>query len=266
VRLGFTDHDNPLQIDGTTCEAGSGLESGNIEASLGLNINGVEIAGALQSAAISNRDIETGKLDGARVETYLVNWAEPDQFMMEQSYLVGEITREDGTFKAELRSLTTLMDHSQGRHFVKHCQAELGDGKCGVDTGLPAFTKPAIVTAAKSPVVLEVSGLANDPGGWFRAGVIEWTTGANTGLRIEVAEHYPEQGRVYLHLWIPMPEPVSTGDNFTITTGCDKSFKTCRQKFSNEINFRGFPHMPGNDFAGSYAGISRNMDGGALIK
>jgi uncharacterized phage protein (TIGR02218 family) len=35
------------------------------------------------------------------------------------------------------------------------------------------------------------------------------------------------------------------GDGFTVTAGCDKSVKTCKAKFDNEVNFRGFPHVPG---------------------
>lgn len=37
---------------------------------------------------------------------------------------------------------------------------------------------------------------------------------------------------------------------------CDQRFETCRDVFSNTANFRGFPHMPGNDFvlAGPAAG------------
>ncbi len=33
----------------------------------------------------------------------------------------------------------------------------------------------------------------------------------------------------------------------TVTIGCDKSFATCRDRFANALNFRGFPHMPGID-------------------
>ncbi len=29
---------------------------------------------------------------------------------------------------------------------------------------------------------------------------------------------------------------------------CDQRFETCKQVFDNTENFRGFPHMPGNDF------------------
>ncbi|MEZ5853946.1 MAG: phage BR0599 family protein [Hyphomicrobiaceae bacterium] len=30
--------------------------------------------------------------------------------------------------------------------------------------------------------------------------------------------------------------------------GCDKRLETCRTKFANAANHRGFPHMPGNGF------------------
>jgi len=33
---------------------------------------------------------------------------------------------------------------------------------------------------------------------------------------------------------------------------CDKRFATCRDRFANGINFRGFPHIPGNDFVIAY--------------
>ena len=33
---------------------------------------------------------------------------------------------------------------------------------------------------------------------------------------------------------------------------CDKRFATCRDRFANGINFRGFPAIPGNDFVISY--------------
>ncbi len=45
---------------------------------------------------------------------------------------------------------------------------------------------------------------------------------------------------------------MQAGDAFTIRPGCDKSFATCRAKFDNAVNFRGFPHVPGTDQVLSY--------------
>jgi uncharacterized phage protein (TIGR02218 family) len=38
-----------------------------------------------------------------------------------------------------------------------------------------------------------------------------------------------------------------------LRAGCDRQFATCRAKFGNALRFRGFPHMPGDDFVLSYA-------------
>ncbi len=50
-----------------------------------------------------------------------------------------------------------------------------------------------------------------------------------------------------------MPSAIAAGDVVTLRAGCDKQFSTCREKFLNAVNFRGFPHIPGDDFVLSYA-------------
>ncbi|MNL82394.1 hypothetical protein D3C87_2097670 [compost metagenome] len=52
----------------------------------------------------------------------------------------------------------------------------------------------------------------------------------------------------------------------TVTVGCDKGFSTCRDRFANAVNFRGFPHMPGSDFAYSYVKGESSHDGTALFE
>jgi uncharacterized phage protein (TIGR02218 family) len=59
-----------------------------------------------------------------------------------------------------------------------------------------------------------------------------------------------------------MPEAISVGDTFVVTAGCDKRFATCRDRFSNTVNFRGFPHIPGNDFVISVARAGQSSNNG----
>lgn len=266
VVMGFTDHDGDILLNDVACQSISGMEASAIEASLGFSVDGQEVSGALSSSAISDEDIEAGKLDGATIEVVVVNWSNVNQYFPESSHIIGDIIREDEHFRAELRSHTALMDQSKGRHFVRHCQADLGDGQCGVSIADAAFTKPGSVVSTDSSVVLVVSGLGGLPAGWARGGLLKWVSGQNIDQNIEIAEHYFEQDRVFLHLWKPMSHLPQFGDTFQITTGCDKTFATCKAKFLNGLNFRGFPHLPGNDFAASYASNSKKMDGGALIK
>ena len=65
-------------------------------------------------------------------------------------------------------------------------------------------------------------------------------------------QHRADDDEVMLSLWQAMLEPIMVGDTFTVTAGCDKTLATCRDRFANVDNFRGFPHIPGNDFIMSY--------------
>ena len=62
-----------------------------------------------------------------------------------------------------------------------------------------------------------------------------------------------------------MPEPIAIADAFTVTAGCDKRFATCRDRFANGGNFRGFPHIPGNDFVISYPVPGRGAGGAGSL-
>jgi hypothetical protein len=51
--------------------------------------------------------------------------------------------------------------------------------------------------------------------------------------------------RLILHE--PFPYPVSPGDTFLMTAGCDRSASMCSLRFGNIVNFRGEPEIPGVD-------------------
>jgi uncharacterized phage protein (TIGR02218 family) len=58
----------------------------------------------------------------------------------------------------------------------------------------------------------------------------------------------------------------ATGHAFQVTAGCDKLFATCRGKFANQLNFRGFPHIPGNDYVMRYPkSEDPKLDGSSLF-
>ncbi len=82
-------------------------------------------------------------------------------------------------------------------------------------------------------------------GGWYDGGELTWTSGANAEQAVAVRHWNADAGT--LNLLLPVLYAVEVGDTFTIRPGCDKSFAICKAKFDNAINFRGFPHVPGND-------------------
>ena len=48
--------------------------------------------------------------------------------------------------------------------------------------------------------------------------------------------------------------------------GCDRAFATCRDRFANVANFRGFPHIPGNDFVLRYPRQGDALNGAPLFQ
>jgi uncharacterized phage protein (TIGR02218 family) len=250
---GFTDHDEDLGFDGTTFRAGTGFEGAELEARFGLAVTGTEIHGALAAESLNETDLAAGRYDNAKVELYLVNWSDVDQRLLLRTGSLGEVRREGAAFAAEVRGISARLNEERGRIFAATCDADLGDARCGVDLGDPAFRGEGSVLSVEGASLVRVAGLDTFANGWFTRGKLTFEAGPNAGLSVEVKEHRIEAGEVRLALWQQMAEPISEGDLFAVTAGCDKRFETCRMKFANAVNFRGFPHLPGNDFVVAYA-------------
>jgi uncharacterized phage protein (TIGR02218 family) len=265
-RLGFTDHDCDITFDGSMFSAGEGLDAGSVESSLGFAVGGGEIAGALTSASITEADIASGRFDGASVETWLVDWTNPDARLLLDAGVIGEVRRSEFAFNAEVRSIAQDLDQPFGRYFQAGCAADFGDAKCGVDTTSPAVRFTSVVSTTDGRMTFTVSAGAY-ASGWFTNGAAVFTTGANTGQRHAIKSHVNEASGSVLSLWTPMGGAIVVGDHVALIAGCDKRLATCAAKFNNQINFRGFPHIPGMDVLLSYANANTPaMDGGSLFR
>lgn len=265
--LGFTDHDRDLEVAGDLFRAASGFEAHETSAELGFAVGGGEVSGALSCDAITEGDIAAGLYDDATVELFLVNWADTSQHLLRESASIGEIRRQDGVFVAELRGPMHRLDEERGLRYRATCSADLGDARCGVDLDDPAFAAEGAVVASVGGVSLAASGLDAHESGWFTAGRLVWLGGANAGLAVEIKEHARTTGRATLDLWQRAPKPIAAGDTFRVTAGCDKRLATCRDRFANTTRFRGFPHLPGNDFVVAVAAVGDAvLDGGSLFR
>jgi uncharacterized phage protein (TIGR02218 family) len=252
VTLGFTDHDDDLVIDGVTCHADTGLTASEATARLGLQVDGAEISGALADDSLAEHDLAAGHYDAADVAVHLVDWSEPSLRVLLQKGVLGEVRREGAAFTAELRSLAHRLNEESGRLYTAACSADLGDARCAVDLSNPAFHGDGTIAALAGASAFHASGLGSFADGAFTGGKLTFTGGASEGFAVEVKTHRVALDGVLIELWQRPPEPLGVGDGFTVTAGCDKRFATCRDRFANAANFRGFPHIPGNDFVISY--------------
>lgn len=248
--LGFTDHDRTLAFAGTSYRAETGFTGSALTTELGLAIGNLTAEGALQSDALTEADILAGKWDDAAIEIWLVNWQDVSQRVLMTSGNLGEVERADNAFSAEVRGLAHRWHQKRGRVFGATCDTTLGDARCGVDLEGTANRGVGNVLSA-SGTVLEVSGLSAFESTWFARGLLTFTSGASAARSFSVATF--DTGAMATVVLQEAPvHSISAGDTFVITAGCDKRFETCRTKFANGVNFRGFPHVPGDGFAALY--------------
>ncbi|ALK10115.1 DUF2163 domain-containing protein [Blastochloris viridis] len=262
---GFTEHDEDVVIDGVVCRSGSGIDGSEVTSRLGFAADAHELVGALADDTLTDDDLAAGRFDGAAVEVWLVDWSAPAGRLKLRAGEFGEVTRAGAAFTVEVRGLAGRLDEARGRLYTATCDADLGDARCGVALAAPAFRAAAAVGAVTSATRLTVHGLASFADDWFTGGRLVWQSGANAGAAVEIKAHRVDAAGVALALWQPPARPVAAGDGFVVTAGCDKRFGTCRSRFGNGANFRGFPHIPGNDVVVRYAVAGEpGNDGSAL--
>ena len=262
--LGFTDHDEPIALAGTLFEIATGSDAPIAEQKLGLSVEDTEISGALSSAALTEEDIAAGRYDGAEVTLFVVDWTDPSLHRRMGRYVVGEIVRADGAFRAELRGFTERLERGNARRFTRHCDAELGDKRCGVELG-PTLRRETTVVALEG-TLLRVEALSGVADAMFDYGRVEWLSGPNRGARSAIVRSRDRNGEHTIALWAAPEGTPEPGDRVALVAGCDKTIRTCRDRFGNAANFRGFPYLPNGDSAFRYAAPDGVHDGGPLVE
>lgn len=254
VRFGFTDHDRDLPIDGDIFKAGSGLDASVLEASTGLSVDNGQAVGALSDAGLTEADILAGRYDGAEVWQWLVDWSSPELKVLLFRGFLGEIRRDTGAFEVELRGITEVLNQPLGRMYLRQCDRVFGDAKCGIDADDPTFAADVTVLATSGKRGFSFEGLSGFQDGWFTNGVIRWASGAVSLVKADAGGT--------LEVWEEVE--IAVGDTARVVAGCDKQAETCRVKFNNFLNYRGFPHIPGEDWVTAYPASGETHDGGSL--
>jgi uncharacterized phage protein (TIGR02218 family) len=264
IAYGFTDHDEAVDFGGVIFRPDSGLTARAIEQRTGLSVDNSEVVGVLSDVAIAEADVVAGRFDGAAVEAWLVNWAEPEERMLQFRGSLGEIERAGVEFRAELRGLAEALNQPQGYVYQGTCSAVLGDTRCKVNLGAPSMAMETGVLEVVNARTFRILPAPAFAARWFERGQFRVLSGAAEGLvGIVKADRVIGAGRE-IELWEEVRAEVKPGDAVRVEVGCDKRAETCRGKFANFMNFRGFPHVPGEDWQMAYPKRAGRNDGGSL--
>jgi uncharacterized phage protein (TIGR02218 family) len=262
---GFTDHDTNLEFGDVTYRADTGMTASALEQSTGLSVDNTEALGVLSDASVTEEDVMAGKFDGARVQAWYVNWNALEQRVLQFNGTFGEITRSAGGFSAELRGLTEALNQPQGRIYQSNCSAVLGGTGCQFNLNQVGYSTEVAVETVEDQKVFTFENMVDFDDRWFEGGRLEVLSGTAKGQVVIIKNDRLSDANRIVELWQSLRLDIEVGDIIRLEAGCDRRSETCRLKFNNFNNFRGFPHMPGDDWLMSYPVSSGENEGGSLL-
>lgn len=247
--LGFTDHDAALTFGGITFRPDHGMSARALVQATGLSVDNSEAEGALSDDSITEKDVLAGRWDGAEVKMWEVDWADVARRRLVFAGSLGEIARSQGAFRAELRGLSEPLNMARGRVFHPRCSARLGDGRCKLALTGETFVAEARITTIEDGRILRFANFPVYEAGWFERGSLNVLSGEADGLRATIKNDTALPGGLReIELWQGLGITPAAADRVRLVAGCDKRAATCREKFGNFVNFRGFPHLPSEDW------------------
>ncbi|KAB7649027.1 DUF2163 domain-containing protein [Polymorphobacter fuscus] len=247
VALGFTTHDRALTVAGLRFESAPGIAPSAVVGNDDLEVDTMDVAGALTADAISAADLAAGRFDGAAVRLFLVDWRDPDagQQLLARGTLgaVDAGGDADSGFVATLRGPTAALTVTAIESYAPECRTELGDRRCRI--AMRGRTLRAPAHGDDGGVAVAAAMALED----FVEGRLRVLDGVMAGIERRII------GVAAGRLQLDEPLALAAATPVQLWQGCDKRFATCRSRFDNAANFRGEPHVPGNDMLTRFGGV-----------
>ncbi len=263
---GFTDHDDDIAFDGMVFQADTGVSASALEQTTGLSVDNTEASGALSSRSITELDIQAGRFDGAEITSWLINWADVSQRVLQFRGYFGEVTRGAGAFRVELRGLTEALNSDQGRIYQAQCCSQ-GEN-CVCSNGLSS-TQIGVSLHADTIIDRRIlnfnSGLEGFDARWFSQGKLIVETGEGAGLSALIKNDRIKGGVRQIELWEELRLDVTTNDLLRLEVGCAGKAAAYKERFGDLTDFRGFPHIPGEDWLAAYPRSRDENSGESLV-
>ncbi|MGQ3180005.1 MAG: DUF2163 domain-containing protein, partial [Blastomonas fulva] len=231
-----------LLINGEIYRAREGVNPTSLEQQANAAVPNSEITGALSDESVTEVDLEAGKWDGAFVTIFEVNYRDLSMGqMILQTGTIGDVKAGRSAFYAEVRGLSQALQQVVGETSQATCSADFGDARCKVS--VVPITVAGAFTAVSDRRTMTDSARA-EATDYFGAGLLRITSGDLAGAEMEIADY----AAGVFSLVLPFPSNVPVGTTYEAVPGCRKRFQEdCRVKWSNTVNFRGYPHVPGSD-------------------
>lgn len=251
---GFTSHDVSFTLEGVDYIAAPGLQATAAHSTDTLSVDTLDVTIFLSIS--DEADITAGIWDNAIVTVFQYNWDDlPMTFGNDLLILrhgnLGEVKRKTNMLNAEIRGLTQRLSRRIGRQYLptcpwRHAQWSVSGGtfvsslECGVSLAGRIDTS-TISSLGSDPMMVFSDSASTRADNYFKDGLIHFTSGANDGLTREIASFLSKEYKLHR----PLPYAVQIGDAYKAVIGDNKTWEVCKDIFANQLNFGGFPHLPG---------------------
>lgn len=262
VEYFFTDHDQPLTIDGNTYVASTGYNRTAIANNSSLAVDNLDVVGILDSDQITEEDLRAGRFDYAEIKLFLVNYDDLSQGILRvrRGHLGEVLVTREGLFRSELRGLTQAYSQRIGETYTPECRADLGDDRCKVPIQPDEIERETAYSVGDYVVVKPAASLrvpiTNN--GFEDGDLTGWTTVSGTPDVVESNVIDPFSGRYFLE-----------GDSsFEISQTVDVTSLISTTDMDNgdyRFTFRGYRAQSGGDTDDTGRIVVEALDGGGAV-
>ena len=268
--LTYTNGDLPVAWNSLTFLANSLMVAGlTYKASTGVNVDKQQVTIIARSTDTLNgtpflQTFVQGSLDGAiiqRERAFFTNWTTnaagnlvPIGTVVMFKGRVATVDQIGRTMaKVSVASDAVFLDINMPRRlWSPQCTHVLYDSGCTLAKG--TYSAVGAAAAGSTASVIQWASATSA----YQQGTIVWTSGANNGARRTIKSATTGS----FALAYPLTSAPATGDTFTVSQGCDHSMSTCKNKFNNLANFRGYPYVPPPQVVTGPLSTTYNVGGG----
>ena len=236
----LTHYPRDLVINGHTYLSSTGYDFTGYSSTTSMSPGVVDLEGISGLAGIDYDTIASGVLDNARAYLFATTWNAPIEDEEEiVASILGKTTLRDKKYTIEEMALIDALNQSVEKTYTVACSRTFGDAGCGINTA--AITVTGTLTTASSGCVIRDSA-RTEAADYFAAGIIQFTSGLNAGLKPLEIKRYEADGTIEVfEAFHYLP---AVGDAYVMIPGCRKRHEDCRDKWHNIVNFFGFSYIP----------------------
>ena len=242
----FTNYDTSLSFGGITYQNnGLLIKRNGVKLNTGIEVDSLSVTIYSQNYSMAGLSffklVANGGLDGASLELNRLFFTDPLNPIDKVWIFSGKVSDTSVTrFEANLtvNSEVELLNIQMPKNLYQpSCVHSVYDTGC---TASKNYVYSSVASGSTQRIINASIAQSNN---WFDEGIIEFTSGVNTGIRRTIKVHVNNT----ITMALSLPNTPSAGDTFKLLAGCGRTMSLCSSKFNNLANFRGYPFIPQND-------------------